>query len=550
MKILVVDDERELLDNVCIVLRLADYEVFQANNGIEALRLAHEQHPDLIICDITMPEMNGYELLDELQGNSVTAAIPFIFLTAKSELEDIRRGMLAGADDYLIKPFAEDTLLDTIQKRFEKRQRWELEQHIRFTRQLVQMQERDFAHIAQTLDEELHQKLLHLKYWVDTQSLNPRAAQETLLDAVQKSVTDLMTQVKRISYHLYPAMLPQLGLVLSLEWYFSSLQNQSNLQVRFENHDMDVRLQHSCELSLYRIVQRVMEHVQASSQEISIVLWRDENTVHLSISELPVFDKDKDEHLFQLLEEYAQGIGASLAIQLDTGSSAIYIMLPHAPLQVPQLHQEISHFALKDTILLAISPSKDFLEQLKVVLNPSFEFIAYQSLDLDAVFRQINLHKPHIIILDMVVSSQILSLLIQRAAVIMLSPNQDESFTRQVLQAGIMGLIPRAMAKRELLPAIQTIMSGAIYVSASLILSNTNTKTKTTLNLELLLTTREREILDLILADLTHADIAAKLVISPRTVEKHRANIMQKLGLNTHTELILFALRHGLISSA
>jgi DNA-binding CsgD family transcriptional regulator len=63
-----------------------------------------------------------------------------------------------------------------------------------------------------------------------------------------------------------------------------------------------------------------------------------------------------------------------------------------------------------------------------------------------------------------------------------------------------------------------------------------------------LLTLREREILDLILADLTHADIAAKLVISPRTVEKHRANIMEKLGLNSHTELILFALRHGLIA--
>jgi two-component system response regulator NreC len=148
------------------------------------------------------------------------------------------------------------------------------------------------------------------------------------------------------------------------------------------------------------------------------------------------------------------------------------------------------------------------------------------------------------------VSSNLLSVLSSKTAVIVLSTYSDEAFARQTLQQGAMGFVLRAKAAAELPLAVQTVMQGVRYISASLILERSSqSHSSKPLNLDALLTRREREIMELILQDLTHADIASKLVISPRTVEKHRANVMQKLALNTHTELILFALRHGLLSS-
>jgi DNA-binding NarL/FixJ family response regulator len=430
MKILAIDDDADLLDNISIILEMAGYKVLRAANGIEGLRLAHEQRPDLIICDIMMPGMTGYEVLEDLQANSATLTIPLIFLTSQSDIEDIRRGMLAGADDYLTKPFTEEGLLGAVQKRLEKRQRGELEQRIQFSRQLVQKQERELALISQELEPHLQQKLRHLKYWTESQSHNPETSKAMLFDAVQNSLNEIIGELNRITYHIYPVMLAQLGLVLSLQWYFNNLREQSRFLIKFETHAMDRRLQLAAELGFYRIVQRTLDNLDTYPEPIRVVLWRDEQTVHLSLLELPYLDSQRYAHLFQLIEVHAHALQAILHIRHDETQMALYITLPDALFQ-PQKQPEHS----------------------------------------------------------------------------------------------------RLLPDRE--PNVNT----------------KNTATKPRLNLELLLTLREREILDLILADLTHADIAAKLVISPRTVEKHRANIMEKLGLNSHTELILFALRHGLISA-
>jgi DNA-binding NarL/FixJ family response regulator len=173
--------------------------------------------------------------------------------------------------------------------------------------------------------------------------------------------------------------------------------------------------------------------------------------------------------------------------------------------------------------------------------------------DVEMLISQVTLHAPHILVLDVMVPAHLLSMLTSKMSVIVLSTHTNETFARQTLQQGAMGFVFRARASTELPLAVQTVMQGVRYMSAALILeggSQSHAPTPKPLNLDALLTRREREIMELILQDLTHADIASKLVISPRTVEKHRANVMQKLALNTHTELILFALRHGLMSSA
>jgi diguanylate cyclase (GGDEF)-like protein len=118
--ILVIEDELPIRELIAEMLMLEDFEVLQAGNGREGIEIAQSQCPNLIICDVMMPVLDGYGVLTALQQDTSTASIPFIFLTARGTKQDIRYGMNLGADDYLIKPFTQDELLDAISIRLRK----------------------------------------------------------------------------------------------------------------------------------------------------------------------------------------------------------------------------------------------------------------------------------------------------------------------------------------------------------------------------------------------------------------------------------------------
>jgi CRP-like cAMP-binding protein/FixJ family two-component response regulator len=119
-KILLIEDNPEVRENTSEILALANYEVVTAENGRIGVEKAQKELPDLIICDIMMPELDGYGVLHILSKKEETASIPFIFLTAKTEKGDIRKGMNLGADDYLTKPFDDTDLLNAIEARLRK----------------------------------------------------------------------------------------------------------------------------------------------------------------------------------------------------------------------------------------------------------------------------------------------------------------------------------------------------------------------------------------------------------------------------------------------
>jgi DNA-binding NarL/FixJ family response regulator len=121
-KILVIEDEPEMRRNLLTILRLEKYQPLGAENGRAGLALARSERPDLVLCDVMMPELDGYEVLAELRLDSATAAIPFIFLTAKGERADVRSGMNLGADDYLTKPVDKADLLKAINARLERQE--------------------------------------------------------------------------------------------------------------------------------------------------------------------------------------------------------------------------------------------------------------------------------------------------------------------------------------------------------------------------------------------------------------------------------------------
>jgi DNA-binding NarL/FixJ family response regulator len=119
-KILVIEDDSEMRRNIVIVLRLEQYQPIAAENGRVGVELAKREKPDLILCDVMMPELDGYGVLKALHEDTNTALTPFIFLTAKGEKEDLRSGMNLGADDYLTKPVAQADLLKAIEVRLRR----------------------------------------------------------------------------------------------------------------------------------------------------------------------------------------------------------------------------------------------------------------------------------------------------------------------------------------------------------------------------------------------------------------------------------------------
>lgn len=119
-KILVIEDQPQMRQNLSLLLELNDFTVIAAENGRQGVAKAASEHPDLILCDVMMPELDGYGVLHALRKDEATKLIPFIFLTAKGEKHEQRTGMNLGADDYLTKPVTEADLLAAVNARLRR----------------------------------------------------------------------------------------------------------------------------------------------------------------------------------------------------------------------------------------------------------------------------------------------------------------------------------------------------------------------------------------------------------------------------------------------
>jgi K+-sensing histidine kinase KdpD len=126
-KILVIDDAEFILEGTAALLRFEGYDVLTAPNGKVGVETALAETPDLVLCDVSMPELDGYGVLDAIRSTDAVSTLPFIFLTARAEKADMRIGMEKGADDYLVKPFTRDELVAAIEAQWQKHSR--IEQH-------------------------------------------------------------------------------------------------------------------------------------------------------------------------------------------------------------------------------------------------------------------------------------------------------------------------------------------------------------------------------------------------------------------------------------
>jgi DNA-binding NarL/FixJ family response regulator len=120
-KILIIEDQPQMRKNLATILEMENFQVIVAENGDRGVALARREKPDLILCDVMMPELDGYGVLQALRTDGEIATTPFVFLTAKGDKLELRKGMNLGADDYLTKPVQREDLLAAVKSRLERR---------------------------------------------------------------------------------------------------------------------------------------------------------------------------------------------------------------------------------------------------------------------------------------------------------------------------------------------------------------------------------------------------------------------------------------------
>jgi len=172
--ILIIEDQPDMRENIATILEMEDHAVLTAENGREGIEMAREEKPDLILCDVMMPEMDGHEVLNALRADRTIAGTPFIFLTAKGEKRDLRQGMNLGADDYLTKPVSAPELLGAIGARLER----ELKRSAGFNP--------DFSSAAPLETLGLTPREAEVLLWVAQGKSNPEIA--TILGAAENTI--------------------------------------------------------------------------------------------------------------------------------------------------------------------------------------------------------------------------------------------------------------------------------------------------------------------------------------------------------------------------
>ncbi|MFP4321345.1 MAG: response regulator [Anaerolineales bacterium] len=580
-RILVVEDNPDVLQSVSDALAFEGYEVLEAEDGLRAVQLIREERPDLILCDIMLPIMDGYEVLEEIQSDSETAIIPFIFMTSKRETQDIRKGMALGADDYLTKPFSPDEMLSAVRGRLQKNARL-AEQRLRtLSGHLVQAQERERRYIAGELHSQLGQIAAGLRVLLGTarRATTDREAAAPIDEALSL-VDELHERVGNLSVDLRPPILDQLGLLPALLQYFQRYTLRTNVRVDFRHTGIEGRFAPDLEIAVFRIIQESLTNVaqHTSVAAVRVQLWREEDEIVIEVEDggsgfnLDAMAKSGDTVGLYTMQEHAQAVGGQLTIATARGAGTRVIA--RFPVHAGVTPQQ-DGFAMGE-VVRAPQNHKPALpvQDLRVVLADSHELIRrglkmllseIDSLRIvgETTSPEETLHlvrhlKPDILVADLHLTLALLPQAIDAdrwPSILVLSADEDEAYIVEALRQGVLGFVLKDSAHDDIIQAIYGVANGHRYLSQTLTdrviewYINVQQAEDATLSAYGTLTEREREIFDLIIDGTTSAEIADQLVISPRTVETHRANIMRKLGLRNQTDLIRYAMKRGLISA-
>lgn len=586
-KVLVIDDEILLLAEIVDILRYEGFEVLQSVDGLNGVQSARDNLPDIIICDINMPEIDGYEVLEELRNDSLTAFIPFIFLSARATQTDIRIGMNLGADDYLTKPFDREELVNAIHTRLEMHSSYQLNRLREFSHQVVMAQEVERRNLSVALKDNLLNILSDLKLALNITGMVPYNAQESALRTAKQLADSAVDTINTLSYSLWPSVLTQVGLLPALLMLFDQFTDRTHIKIDFQYNALETISDPDITIAVYRIIQEALTNTEkhAGAGEAQIRLWAEQDNLRLQIEDRGVgFDveaalSNTNKIGLTSMQERAYLVGGELTIlsYADSGTRLIGVFplvteettyhvatsyavnasasartLPGVP---PQLHQGVSDNAIR----IAIADSNEVTRWgIRNLLETRPEFtVVGEIADETGMMRFLEDIKVNTLILSLNLQGQEVSwTLIQKISqsfpnlrILLLSNYPEYTYATQALKNGAHGYILKTSSVNEVIDAVHSVSSGHQYVGKDIV-STLQGNSSTSQNIDTLdafstLTEREREIFYLVANGQTNREIAEKLVISPRTAETHRMNMMHKLGLKGTPALVHYAMGRG-----
>ena len=297
--ILVIEDERYLLEDITEVLQYTSFTVQGASNGVQGVELALKDPPDLIICDIMMPGMNGFEVLERVRENPTTVNVPFIFLSARSDRSALRHGMELGADDYITKPFTSHELLTAIFARLKRQTQMveEAEQRLEYVKK----------QLARMVTHELRTPLISIDTVVEIvsrqlNSLEPAELTELLgtIDAGSKRLSHRVEQLAFITQletgMLNPELIRDNGITMSM-WELLipstnlarrfAYQQQPNVGIKMRDRDREAMIvcnPPALKQAFAEIIANALGFAPENT-DVEVVEWRADNRVWVSVTD-------------------------------------------------------------------------------------------------------------------------------------------------------------------------------------------------------------------------------------------------------------------------
>jgi two-component system, OmpR family, alkaline phosphatase synthesis response regulator PhoP len=559
--ILVIDDEAPLLEEVELILRFGGYDVLSTTKPQEGVEIATHKLPDLIVCDVMMPYVNGYSVLQRLRTNPTTAHIPFIFLTALSTYGDLRQGMELGADDYLTKPFTHTDLLNAIAVRLDKHQKVRSAQLRQLSSDLVQAQAAERDHIARQLQEKVGQVLQSAGLIIDTQKRHMDPFVTERLDVIHQLIDKAAAQVVEISMDLHPLLLDQLGLLPTLNWFLDRYAQRTQRTATLGEVTLspDTLLSPEIRRVMYWIVREMLQVIVPILDMDNIQIDLRDYGTHLELQILGKCGSQSPpiESHFLRLYEYAFSVGGSLNFDFLSNTSArlrasiplidtapitlLATANPITPLSHP-LQSILEGRTLTVTLISSHAGTRDVLQRLLTDASDINVIAAHENaneiLSIDSTVIILDLSGKN----DLEAMNNLIKQYPQ-IPLLVIGNNSEETAVLEVMRAQASGYILRNAGKDELLNAVYQIYNGRRYLSSPFreqaieYYVHAKRSSKDQVKFQTL-TPREREILDWVTAGYTSAEIAERLNLSPRTVETHRNNLMRKLSVHSKWELI------------
>ena len=328
-KILIVEDTLTIREEIHDILVMEGYTVFEAENGSIGFEIALKKHPDLIISDILMPKLNGFEMYKKLQNNKTTKLIPLIFLSAKAEKSDIRAGMNLGAEDYLTKPIDVEDLLNTVKIKIDKKLLLAQETIDKTTTisAILQQQKKELDNYAQLISHELKTPLRNISdilTWIREELAHPISSENSInsIELLEKKVERMelllikLEQYKNISLSSFKKN--KINLNTIAKKVIAKLQVPSHIKIEIKNKlptlfADEIMLEKVFEI----LIQNALDHIDKKKGLILLACETTEEDYLFSIKDNGIGIKTKyHEKIFEMFQTIdsnnSTGIGLSI----------------------------------------------------------------------------------------------------------------------------------------------------------------------------------------------------------------------------------------------